>query len=100
MAERKIGTAMVAGALTGLGLNGIGAFIMNKVMPHGDAFRPVWHENTIGLSATSMAMMFIGLLLAGVLYVFDTESRSFTGLFLKFTAAWMILWAFIASFII
>lgn len=91
---------MAAGALTGLGLNGIGAYLMNKAMPHGDAQKPLWHENTIGVSATSLAMIFIGLLLAAVLYIFYPESQSATTLYLKFTAAWIILWAVAGAFII
>lgn len=99
MAEKHFGTAVVGGALTGLGLNGIGAYLMNKAMPHGDAQRPIWHENTIGLTPTSMVMIFCGLLVLAVLYVFDTESRRSNTIYLKSVALFVVLWAVFSALV-
>lgn len=100
MAKGKLSAGITAGALTGLGLNGLGAYLMNKAMPHGGAQRPIWHENTIGLTPTSMVMIFFGLVMLAVLYIFDTESRRSSTIYLKSVAVFVALWAFIGAQII
>lgn len=97
MAKGKLSAGITAGALIGLGLYGIGAFIMNKVMPHGDASRPLWHENTIGISATGLVMIFFSLLMLVVLFI--TESMRPVIILLRFTAVWVILWSVAAALV-
>lgn len=97
MAKGKLSAGITAGALTGLGLYGIGAFIMNKVMPHGDASRPLWHENTIGISATGLVMIFFGLVMLAALFI--TESMRPAVIFLRFTAVWIIFWSIAAALV-
>lgn len=97
MTRKDRGWAFVAGALTGLGLYGIGAGVMNKIMPHGDALKPLWHENTIGLAPTHLVMIFIGLVMLAVLFVLDAEGKHSTATFLKFTAAAIVFWAVMAT---
>jgi len=99
MAEKHRGTAIVAGALVGLGLNGIGASLMNKIMPHGGAQRPIWHESTIGLTPTSMVMIFLSVLMLAVLYIFDTESQRPSTIALKSVAVFVAIWAVIGALI-
>lgn len=89
MARR--GTAIFAGALMGLGLDGIGAALIIKFTTHDTATQPIFHIG-LGVGLIPMAMSFLAGLLLSSLFWIDAQGANSTVSFLKATGLWMIIW--------